>query len=178
MFMCAYRPDDHLIPPKKTGFSSVLHRISCIIGIIITIFCLFCCYLSVANALQDVRKFEHTGTFAYFLHFLDEYDFAETVLIFLLMAVELLLYLVQYRRAAQKQLFRGSILYFTVIMVLHLICCLHANALPLPDFGPANAAESAGMWYRHYTNVTISPSIGYFISYHWRICNPGSSKNT
>lgn len=169
MLTSAFHRDDRLKNSRRLDFLPILHRISCIYGVLITIFCLFRCYLSVTNALQDVHKFEHTGTFSYFLHFLGEYDFLESVFTFQLVTVELLLYVVQCRRVNQKKSSRGSIWYFVVMLVLHAIIWMHANSLPLPDFGPSNVAEEAGMKYRFFANVTVSPPVGYFFSYLWRM---------
>lgn len=178
MFSNTLLSDDH---PKKTGKPHTLfalHRIACVYGTLISVFCLFRCYLSVANALQDVHKFEHTGTFPYFLYFLDEYQFLEAVCTFLLMTVELLLYVSQYRRAEHKKPFRGYFGYFTIILVLHVTIWLHANSLPLPDFGPSSVAEEAGMHYRFFANVTVSPSIVYFILYTLRVRKHESEKDS
>ena len=157
--------DDNSSPKRNLDVLSFLHRITCIYGILITVFCLFQCYLSVANALQDVHKFEHTGTFSYFLHFLDEYNFAEDLLMCLSIATELLLYIVQYNRVQKAKPFTGSIWYFTVMMIIHVIIWIHANSISLPKLPPYNVADEAGLYYRASANLTVIPSVIYFIQY-------------
>ena len=56
------------------GIDGFLHLCACICGPIVTVFLLFQGFLSVANALQDVNKYEHTGTFAFVLYFLYMHD--------------------------------------------------------------------------------------------------------
>lgn len=163
------RSDDNSPRKRNLDAISFLHRITCTYGTLITVFCLFQCYLSVTNALQDVHKFEHTGTFPYFLYFLDEYQFAEELLMCLLMATELLLYIVQYNRALKATAFPGSILYFILTLIFHIFIWTHANSLPLPKFGPSTVAEEAGMEYRYFANVTVLPSVLYFILYLLRV---------
>ena len=168
--------DDH---PKnqKPGALSFLHRAACIYGTLFVVFCLLRCYLSVANALQDVYKFEYAGTFPYLLYYLGEYRFLETVCTFLLVMAELLFYVVQYRRITQGKPLRGGIWYFFVMLVIHTAICLHANSLHLPNFGPSSVAEEAGMYYRFFANVTVSPSIIYFILYLLHVRKLGSKKD-
>ena len=165
--------DDHS-KSKKTDLLSYLHRTACMYGTLFVIFCLSRCYLSFANALQDVHKFEHTDTFTYLLYYLGEYQFLETVCSFLLVMTELLFYVAQYRRITQGKPLRGGIGYFFVMLVIHTAICLHANSLPLPDFGPSSVAEEAGMHYRFFANVTVSPSIIYFVLYLLRLRKSGA----
>ncbi len=178
MYSNMQRSDDHHQKAGKPNALFALHRIACVYGTLITVFCLFRCYLSIANALQDIRKFEHTGTFLYFLYFLDKYQFLEAVCTFLLMTVELLLYVSQYRRAEHKEILRGCFWYFFVIIALHIIIWLHAHSLALPDFGPSSVAEEAGMHYRFFANMTVSPSIVYFILYSLRVRKHKSEKDS
>lgn len=176
MFTNSLVSDDYSRKSGKPDFLSILHRIACVYGTLITVFCLFRCCLSVVNALQDVHKYDHTGTFPYFLYFLDEYQFAEDVCIFLLMTAELLLYVAQYRRAEQRKPLWGSILYFIVMLVLHTAIWLHADSLPSPDW-PYEVTDEAVMHYRFFANVTVSPSIVYFVLYLLRMRKIRSATN-
>ena len=169
MFTNTLLPDGN---PKKNGTQNIyscFHRIACAYGGLIAAFCLFRCYLSIADALQDIYKFEHTGTFLYFLYYLGEYRFLEAVCTFLLVMAELLFYVVQYRQLEKKIPFRSRIVGFVVILIFHLGIWLHANSLPLPDFFPATVAEEAGMYYRFFANITVSPSVVYSILYLWHV---------
>ena len=168
--------DDRLDKPRKLKFCSILHRIAGIYGTLVIICLLFRCGLSVLNALQDVNKYEHTATFSYFLHFLGEYDFSENLCILLLVIAEFLLYFTQYHPAKKKELFHGSVWYFAATLVLHIIIWLHANSLPMPDSWPYTVVEEAALNYRFFANVTVSPTIVYFVSYLCRMYTLRSAK--
>ena len=157
--------DDRLEKTRKLKFSSVLHRIACIYGALIAAFLLFMCVLSVLNAEQDIHKYEHTGTFSYFLYFLNEYEFTEHLCMFLLAIAELLFYFAQCHPIKKKGSSRGSVWYLGAILVLHIIIWLHANSLPIPDTSPYTEVEEAALTYRFFANVTVSPTVGYFVSY-------------
>lgn len=168
--------DDYSEKFPKSDACAVLHRIACVFGVLITAFCLLRCFLSVGLALQDVRKYEHTGTFPYFLHFLDENSFSENICMFQLMTAELLLYITQYRRAVQRKPLRGIIWCFTVILILHTGIWLHANSLPSPKV-PYEMTDLAVNDYLTFANVTVLPSIVYFVAYFSRIWKNRSRKS-
>lgn len=150
---------------KDSDVLTVLHRIACIFCGLLMIYLLLRCYLSFSCALQDTQKFEHTGTFPFFLYFLDEEDFLGEVNVFLLVAIEFWMYIVQFRRVEDHKSFRGSILYFSIMLAIHAAVCLHANSLVLPNCPPYTAADEAGLGYRAFANMTIMPSVIYFSLY-------------
>lgn len=155
--------------PSKFDGISILHRFTCVFGALITVCCLFRCYLSATNALQDVYKFEHTGTFQYFLYFLDEYHFSDEMCTFLLMIGELLVYGVQYHHIAQQRNpIRGSVWYFVIMFVFHTVIWLHANSIPMPEW-PYERTADAVFCYMLFANMTILPSAAYLVSYIMRL---------
>lgn len=169
MLIGALASYDNTSRSRKLEGLSFLHRFACVYGALLTAFCLFRCFLSIGNAFQDIHKFEHTGSFTYFLYYLDEYQFIETVCTFLLTLGELLLYIAQCRQIIRKESYQWGIWWFMGMFVLHAIIWIHANSLPLPDFGPSTVAEEAGMRYRFFANVTVSPPVIYFILYLLRV---------
>lgn len=162
MLMNALGSNDH--SSKSTNILSMLHRWVCIFGTLVTICCLFRCFLSIANALQDVDKFEHTGTFQYFLFFLDQYYFPGAVCTFSLMMAELLLYITQYRRAEEDVHHWGKILYFALILAFHIVVWLQAKSIPAPAW-PYEETDEVVMQYLLFGNMTVFPPIAYCIMY-------------
>ena len=157
--------DGSLRKTREPDFLTVLHRVACVLCGLLAAYLLLRCCLSFGSALQDVRKFEHTDTFPCFLYFLDEENFGAEVCVFLLMAAEYWAYIVRYRRAESRDSFRGSILYFSIMLVIHAAVCLHANSLALPNLPPYTAADEAGLRYRTYANMTVLPPVMYFTMY-------------
>ena len=168
MLMTPPGSDDHFGKPHKTDFLSVIHRGACVLGVLITVCCLFRCYLSVANALQDVHKFEHTNNVQYFLYFLDEYQFTDAVCMFMLMLVELTLYVVQFRSVSHERPLWGNVCYFTLVMMLHITLWVHVNSIPSPEW-PYTETADAVFSYILFANMTVLPSVVYLVSYILRV---------
>lgn len=157
--------DDRLGKPWKPKVSAVLHRIACIYGALIAIVSLFMLVLFMLDAELDVHTYGHTGTFSYYLYFWDKYGCLEQLCTLLLVIAEFRFYFAQFHSAKNKEVSRGSIWYFAAIMVLHIIICLHANSIPVPDSFPFTETADAVLSYRLFANVTVSPTVGYFVSY-------------
>lgn len=160
--------DDYSRKSGKPDFLSFLHWIACIFCTLLTVYCLFYCYLSFTGALQDMRKYGGLGFSYPFQYYLKKNNFSENVNPFLCVTAEFLLYIAQYRRAERKKPFRGSIWYFSVMLVIHAVVWLHANSLSLPDGPPFSSADLPGVRYRRFANMTILPSVIYFILYSLR----------
>ena len=146
------------------GIDGFLHLCACICGPIVTVFLLFQVFLSVANALQDVNKYEHTGTFAFFLYFLNVYGFTTIICVFLLAATEMLLYIVLYRRAEKGITHWGSICYFSVMMLLHIMVWFHANTMPSLDLIYDETFEAVYSYFL-FAKTTALPAVLYAVSY-------------
>lgn len=170
-------PDGDLYPTRSTRYLCFMHRCVCLCAGMLSAFCIFRCYLSFSNALQDVYKYEHTETFAYFLHFLGEYHFLETLCMSMLVIAELVLYIFMQHRATQTQFSKSGIVYFAIFFGIHAIIWIHSNSMQLPDFSPSTIAEEAGMRYRFFANITVLPSASYLFLYLLRARNTGASRN-
>lgn len=161
--------DDHSRKNGRLDFVSILHRIACAYSILLMVYCLLHCYLAFTGALQDVHKFEHTGTFPFFLYFLDEHRFLEDVCTFVIVTAEFLLYIALYRCAERNNPFRAGVLYIVGILVIHVVMYLHANSLPIPDYSYHHDARGAALSYRVFANDTVLPPVIYFVMYLLRI---------
>ena len=150
---------------EEQVFLSVLHKIVCILGRVLLTYLLLRCYLAVSSALQDVRKFEQTNNFPFFLYCLDSEDFLSEVIAFLIMAAELFLYVFLCGKIDCQSARRRSILYFAIVLTVHAAVYFHANALILPDRPPYTAIDDAGLNYRFFANVMILPPVLYFVMY-------------
>ena len=160
----------------KLDVLAFLYRSACVFGGLFVAFWFLQICLSFANALQDVRKFEHTGNFPYFLYYLREYQFTETVCVFLLMLTELLLYAVHCHRAMVGKRQEGIIWYFTIMLVFHSAIWLSANLLPNPEW-PYAVTDELVMYYCFVANTTVLPSIVYFILYLLHVQKSELKKN-
>ena len=145
-------------------------------GILVIALCLFCCYMSWGSALDDTFKFDHTHTFHHFLYNFREHHGLEYFFILLLAVAEWVIYMLLYRRAKRRGKYWGSILYFTVLMILHVGICLHANSLTVPNPVP-DAAIELGLVYCSFANITVSPSVVYCAVYCWHIMKLESKKD-
>ena len=155
--------------PEKQDLLSILHRTACILFTVLAAWCLLRCCLAVSLSLQDLRKYGGLGFSYPFTYYLKENYFLENVVMFVCVAAELGLYILQCRRAEECIPFRGSIPYFSLLLVIHVGLCLHACSLPRPEFFPSTPAEEAIAHYHYWATLTVAPSITYFILYLLRI---------
>lgn len=155
---------DHRNEPGSFGIGDFLYLCACIFGPLLTVFWGTQAILSVANALQDNNKYEHAGTFAYFLYYLDENRFTDDICIFILVAAEMLIYIALYRRAEKGITHWGSICYLFIMMVLHVIVWVHANIIPSPELHYDETTEAVRE-YIFVAKMTVLPAVLYAVSY-------------
>ncbi len=144
------------------------------LGLLMIASCLFMCALSWDIALQDVRKYEDKRSFLHFLSFLGEYDFWYEFNILLLVVSEWVIYIRLYCRARSSPKHWGGIVYYSVVTLLHMITCLHANFLPIPE---DTALASIRGRHCHAANLTLLPSVLYCSVYFWHLCRLRKEKN-
>lgn len=152
----------------------VPHVVAWELGLLVIVFCLFHCALSWDIALQDVYKLEHTQTFLFFLYYLDEIRFGADLFRLFVVVAEWIIYIRLYCRAKKSEKHWGSVLYFTIVMTLHIIICLHATFNQEPDY---NVLTYIRRDYRFFANVTVSPSVVYCVVYIWHIWKLKAQKN-
>ena len=152
----------------------VPHVVAWEFGLLVIVFCLFLCALTWDIALQDVYKLEHTQTFLFFLYYLDEIRFGADLFRLFVVVAEWIIYIRLYCRAKKSEKHWGSVLYFTIVMTLHIIICLHATFNQEPDY---NVLTYIRRDYRFFANVTVSPSVVYCVVYIWRIWKLKVQKN-
>ena len=118
---------------RRQNVIFTFYRCACVLGVLITVSCLFRCGLSLANALQDVHKFEHTHTYSYLMYYLFEYRFCENMCTLFLVVTELLFFIVQYRRAIhQKPLWSGFLYFLAALLnVFYLKYLPYSVVLPM-----------------------------------------------
>lgn len=156
-------------PSEKPDLLSGLHRTACVLFTILAGWCLLRCFLSFSLAWDDARLFGDLGFSRPFSYYLRDYYFLENIVMFALVTAELALYLLLCRRADQYIPFRGSILYFAVVMAIHVALCIHANTLPRPEFYASTPAEEAITRYYYWATLTVTPSVAYFALYLLRL---------
>lgn len=125
------------------------HRIALGVGILMMVLAVLYCGLSLAGAVQDMRKFSGLGFSLPLGHYLTENDFWYSLWPLLWVTAELVLYLTQRKRRL-----------FAVLFGLHAGLWILAVILSLPaGFG----YNPAGYYFR-FTWMTLLPSAAYFIS--------------
>lgn len=161
---------------KNVTFIIRVHRVMCTLSIMLAVYWLFMCILSVLGALQDMEKYGGLGFSYSFWFYLCRNRFLVHVGCFLCMTIELLLYSVQYRYANQKKPIWISIWYFSFMLILHTAAWLHASFLVQDS--SLTLIKDAIWEYRFFANKTILPSYGYFILYLLHVHKLKSGKNS
>lgn len=160
----------------KCGLSSILHRITLILGFLIAMHYLCMCVFSIRGALNDMRKFESLGFTYSFWSYLCRNRFVENIWKFVLIGFEYVLYIVMYRNISLKQYIRISVVYFAGMLVAHLILLLSADYSTLPITPPYIAENgfslSDGVFLAitaiQATMHTIAFSLGVHCSGAWK----------
>lgn len=154
---------------REPDFQGYFHRITCIFSALIAVYYLLMCVLSFSGALQDMKKFGGLG-FSYSLgYYLVNNSFPEAMQMFLPVTAEFLFYLVLYRRAEQKKRNQGSIWYFSLMLILHIVIWLHANSLDIPESPPFITADGFGLRYYFFTTITVLQAIVYLVLFVFRV---------
>lgn len=136
--------------------SRTWHRIACGLGLMTTVFALFYCGLSVAGAVQDMRKFGGLG-FSYSIsHYLKENDFQHGLWLFACVVAEFVLYAVQSRRRERRKRWL-----FWILLVLHAGMWVHATVLS----AAAGLGYNPAGYYLRFSEMTVLPAAAYFVSY-------------
>lgn len=137
----------------------IWHRIACGLGLMMVVFALFYCGLSVSGAVQDMRKFGGLG-FSYSIsHYLKENDFQHSLWLFACVVAEFVLYTVQNRRREYRKRWL-----FCILFVLHAGMWMHATVLSVP----ARLGYNPAGYYLRFFEMTVLPAATYFISYFLR----------
>ena len=126
------------------------------------------CFSSYSCALDDFHKFQAFGSPLPFEYYLQGNDFGENVFLFLCLIIEFILYCVQYHWGKMRKRVAGSIWYFSVMLLLHIILLVYTSSLGLPFALPYDSADFPAVYWRRIARTTMFPSVLYFISY--RLC--------
>ena len=125
------------------------HRIAVGVGILMMVLAVLYCGLSLAGAVQDMRKFSGLGFSLPLGHYLTENDFWYSLWPLLWVTAEFVLYLTLKKRWL-----------FVVLFGLHAGLWILAVILSLPvgfGYNPAG-------YYLRFAWMTLLPSAAYFIS--------------
>ena len=130
-------------------------RVACGLGLIMIAIAFFYCGLVLAGAMQDMEKYSGLGFSYPFAYYLAENDFWFSLWVLLSVTAEFVLYLTQ--RQNRYWL-------FVAMWVLHTGLWVHAKVLSVP----AGKGYNPAGYYLHFAEVTLLPTIGYFVScYLW-----------
>lgn len=126
---------------------TVLFWIVFAFGLLLSLYYLLFCFGLFADAMQSLRKFSGLGFSHSYWYYLAGKLFCADAISFILVTVQLLLYIVQYRRANCQKPSWISVLYFIIMAAFHLCLYLHANSL-VPASIPER--EEAALIIRRY----------------------------
>ena len=151
-------------------FLSILHRVTSVLIALLALYWLLMSILSYDGALQDMRKFSGLGFSYPFEYYLLTNRFPEALATFLCVTIEFLLYFTLYCRANKGKLLRGSVFYFSVMLVVHAAVWLHAHYL-IPEyvFQFSYGDKFVEIDYCSFANDTIFPAVAYFVLYLFRV---------
>lgn len=158
--------------PRKKGNAdilTILHRIVCISSILISAICLLRCCCTILDAIDDYQFYKAFNKPQSFSNCLDESLLASTLRMFLVVFFEFLLYVLLYRRIKINKKLPFCILYFSAMLVLHTVICLHAGSLDFPESPPYITADGVGFDYYIFSVTTIWTSAAYLITYLLKI---------
>ena len=147
-----------------------VHRIVCILSVLLIALCSLRCVASYTCALQDMKKFTGLGFSYSLLYYLKENSFLVTVGQFLLILSEFIFYIRLYMRAEVNKAFRYSLTSLYIIMALHIAAWFHANSI-VQGYPPPVLTSEWAIHYRTTTNITILPTIAYSVLYSFRVLN-------
>ena len=151
-----------------------VHRLACVIVILLIAYFLLGCIVSFCDALQEMNKFRDLGSSNSIRFYLASNAFGETVAVLLLITIEFLLYIMHCRRVAQERMVKGGMWYFSVLLMLHMMICIHANLLVQSCTLPSQTI----MYYRAYANISTLPSAVYCILYYLHLRKSKYESNT
>lgn len=153
---------------SKSNILKILHRLTCVWGMLLAAYGLLICVFTVLDALDDLRIYTDLG-FSYSLHyFLRKEHFAGCVVFFLMVTGEIILYTLLCRRAEEKRLIPWGLWYLGTMLAIHAAAWVNYNSLqiPIPYLPDPDEVE----WlYNIFINFTILPSIAYFTLYLMRV---------
>ena len=152
---------------KKIDFASRFYRLVSISALLLIVYCILMCILSFVGAIQDYEKFRALGRTKSFYSYLEDnglwYNFAQ----FILVTVEFALYRLTNRRLEHRTPVKGSLWYYSAMLVIHAVAWLHANSL-VQGYPFALEVGEFVLWYRAIADTCLWPVIGYCISYAMR----------
>lgn len=165
--------------PENSGKADLLtraHDVICVLSVLLASRHLLTCIFAIPAAWQDMNKFRDLGADYPFNYYLAEYNLPEHLSFFLCIVVELLIFIILFRRAARQNTFWGSVLYFGIMLVLHEVLWLYAHYL-IPGFSPRfERLDILEVHFRTFAARSILPAAAYFVLYLFRVRKIKSDK--
>ena len=158
-FINSFKSCKHCSEKQRSNILVIIYRVAFAYGAIRTAICQFMVCLSVLGALQDVRKFEHTRTLAYFIHFLGTNGLYEAMCACAVSFTELLIFVLIYRQAIKHKPTRSHLWYFAGSSIFHMLLWVF-----LCFFARQTFPEIFFVCFR-FSILTVSAPIVYLISY-------------
>ena len=138
-----------------------LHKIICVLSVLLIAILILQFILSYANAVQDLQKYGALGSPRTLFSYLSEYYFLEHMILSLWILADWILYMINYRKRNSR-----AALLLSLSLVLHVILWFHANFAPIPEGPMYNHIVQSCHRYRVFINLTTWPSLCYW-GLHW-----------
>lgn len=144
----------------ETNPTKILHRIACVVGTLVTAYCLLRVGLTFATANDDFQKYGGLGSPNPLEYYWKENGLAESIITFLLVFFEFLMYLHICRcRNADGILWRKR--YILAMLAIHAALQITGHFLWAYHAFPDRTAEKVILYIRGFANVSILPSVLY-----------------
>ena len=166
---CRNKLGDCFAKPRKNSLLTLSHSITCAISILIVMHYLLMCYFSFCGARADMSKFEGLGFSYSFLYHLQRNSFPKAVQMAGVVTVELLFYLILCHRAERKKHSYGSIMYFFVLLMIHIGLWCYVAKMEFPELPPYITANGVNMSHYIFLSITAVQSIVYSVLYFVRV---------
>lgn len=154
---------------QKLELLRKLHMIAWLFGALLSLYCLLRCIAALDGAMKDFSKFRDLGFSRTFHCHLQNNGFYREIVPLLGVGLEWFHFSLQFYRADKYNQKASSIWIFSFLLIVHITMWLNSRVLPLPDLPAWELVDFPVVQYRRFANMTILPSIIYFMLYLLRI---------
>lgn len=154
----------------KLNYSSLAHRLCCLLAGLVMVFSLLLCVLSIKGAVDDLRKYGDLGAPYSLGYYLAEHGFLQDLLGFLLLIPEFLVYLILRRRAAEMRRPDKVLWYFGAALLLHGALLVRAAPLNCGEITVFTMTVTINPYFLVlFACATLLQSVGYLVAYLLRV---------
>lgn len=161
-------------PAGELAALKVLHRTACILGTLVTAYCMLCIALTVKLSFDELRYFSDLGSVHPLKYYLKEIGLAESIFTFLGVLVELMLYLFLHYRVKKGRPLPWGVQYYRIMLVIHIMLFVLTSFIFIwiPYQSPIRKPlDEITVNFRALATVSVLPAALYSIAYLMRVRN-------